>query len=365
MRCWMRVALSVAAVVFCGVSASECQQTGPIQPRPVREDLSLAEIHVHDPWILADQASHTYYLYTASYAHAGNEWRGGVSAYKSTDLKRWSGPYEVFAVPEGGWANPADGLWAPEVHLYRGHYYLFATLHNNAKEIPAEGSKPGNAALGTQIEVRYGGRGQHLRGTQIFVGDSPAGPFKAMEDRPAAPVDYMSLDGTLYVEDGVPYMVYAHEWVQLVDGNMEAVELKPDLSAAVGEPFYLFKASDAPWLGERRKTVNQPQNYVTDGPELYRTRGGRLLMIWSSFREGKYVETVAHSESGKLRGPWRQDGILVGNDSGHGMIFHAFDGRLMLVVHHPNNGRVSRPELYELEETETGLRAKNAAGEER
>jgi hypothetical protein len=81
-------------------------------------------------------------------------------------------------------------------------------------------------------------------------------------------------------------------------------------------------------------------------------------MIWSSFRDGKYVETQAHSASGKLRGPWRQDGVLVGNDSGHGMIFHTFDGRLLLVVHHPNDGRLARPNLYELEETDAGLQVK-------
>ena len=35
----------------------------------------------------------------------------------------------------------------------------------------------------------------------------------------------MTLDGTLYVENGLPYMVYAHEWIQILDGTMEAVPL--------------------------------------------------------------------------------------------------------------------------------------------
>jgi hypothetical protein len=56
-----------------------------------------------------------------------------------------------------------------------------------------------------------------------------------------------------------------------------------------------------------------------------------------------------------------QDNVLVGDDSGHGMIFHSFDGRLMLVVHHPNDGRLARPSLYELEEYEGGLRLKAGA----
>jgi len=47
----------------------------------------------------------------------------------------------------------------------------------------------------------------------------------------------MALDGTLYVEDGKPYMVYAHEWIQLVDGNMEAIQMSPDLTSPVDAPF--------------------------------------------------------------------------------------------------------------------------------
>ena len=168
----------------------------------------------------------------------------------------------------------------------------------------------------------------------------------------------MSLDGTLYVEDGKPYMVYAHEWIQLVDGNMEAIEMSPDLTRAVGEPFYLFKASDAPWLGNRHETINSPHAYVTDGPELYKTRTGKLLMIWSSYDKGSYVEALAHSVSGKLAGPWKQDGILVGGDSGHGMIFHAFDGRLMLVLHQPFDGRLARAKIYEIEDAGDTLKVK-------
>jgi beta-xylosidase len=54
--------------------------------------------------------------------------RSGVVAYKSKDLETWEGPQIVFAVPDGLWANPAHGVWAPGIHNYRGKYYLFATL---------------------------------------------------------------------------------------------------------------------------------------------------------------------------------------------------------------------------------------------
>ena len=54
----------------------------------------------------------------------------------------------------------------------------------------------------------------------------------------------MALDGTLWVENNVPYMVYCHEWVQLHgDGTMELVELSEDLSQTIGTPMVLFNGS--------------------------------------------------------------------------------------------------------------------------
>jgi len=52
----------------------------------------------------------------------------------------------------------------------------------------------------------------------------------------------------------------------------------------------------------------------------------------------------------------------VGHDSGHGMLFHAFDGRLMLVLHHPFDGRSSKAHLYEIEDTGDPIRVKKEAG---
>ena len=318
----------------------------PAQPA-YRTGLKLGDFGLHDPWILAHQDSKTYYLYTAGRVSQNGQNRSGVVTYKSKDLETWEGPQTVFAVPDGLWANPAHGAWAPEVHSYRGKYYLFVTLHNNDKLIDQPEDRP----------VYNGGlANRHMRGTQIFVGDSPEGPFQPLENRPAPPEDFMTLDGTLYVEGDIPYMIYAHEWIQMLDGTMEAVRLKPDLSAAVGEPFYLFKASDALWLQDQQKVTKRNRTYVSDGPELYRTKTGKLLMIWSSYRDGLYVETIAHSITGKLRGPWRQDDVLVGDDSGHGMLFKTFDGRLMLVLHQPF--RNARGKLFEIEDTGDTLRIK-------
>lgn len=303
----------------------------------VRQGLKLADVRVHDPFIVAHQPTKTYYLYTASGPRQGLG-RSGVVTYKSKDLREWEGPFVVFTVPDGIWANPRHGVWAPEVHEYKGKFYLFATLHNN------------DAILSTPPEVW---RTNHLRGSIVAASDSPAGPFEVLKKTgPHPPTNFMTLDGTLYVDPaGLPWMVYAHEWIQVIDGTMEAIRLKDDLSDSVGEPIHLFKASDAPWINAERKPSTRQNQYVTDGPQLYRTKTGKLVMLWASYNRDGYVETIARSRSGTLQGPWEQLDPLVAGDSGHGMLFKTFEGQWMLVLHHPFGKPTTRAHLYEMEDT--------------
>src|SRR5690606_2271504 len=163
------------------------------------------------------------------------------------------------------------------------------------------------------------------------------------------PMDRMALDGTLWVENEIPYMVYCHEWVQIEDGTMEVVQLAPDLSKAVGPSLTLFHASSAPWSTGSRH-ADGTLTYVTDGCFLYRTKTGKLLMIWSSFKEGSYAIGIAESTTGKLKGRWiQQENLLFDQHGGHGMLFKTFDGRLMLTFHQPNSpGSTERARIYEV-----------------
>jgi hypothetical protein len=157
------------------------------------------------------------------------------------------------------------------------------------------------------------------------------------------------------VEEGVPYLVFCHEWVQAVDGEICAARLNPDLRALVDRPVTLFHASDAPWAApvkSRPDKVIPPGSDVTDGPFLWKTADGGLLLLWSSFGEdGAYRIGTAKSESGTIRGPWRQSRQpLYSADGGHGMVFRALSGRLYLVIHTPNKTPDERPIFVELVE---------------
>ena len=289
----------------------------------------LSTIHMQDLCILPDQVSKSYYMIASG--------GGGVRAYTSTDLVNWRGPKTIYRTPTNVWGDiPTAGIWAPEMHFYKGKYYLFLTFNSQNK----------------LSEQWRDWRPRVTRGSQILWGDSPDGPYQAFTNHSTTPVDMMTLDGTFWVEDGVPYMVFCHEWVQITDGTVEYLPLKADLSAAAGEPKRLFRASSAKW-----SEAGNDGGRVTDGPYLWSGKTGKLYMIWSGRdHTGRYICGIAISDSGKLAGPWRQqDEPIFKDNGGHGMIFTTFDGQLMMVLHAPD-GRSPQPHIFHIEDTGETLR---------
>ena len=289
-----------------------------------------AEFRIRDPFVLVDNG--TYYLYESK------PWFGGkdVCVRTSTDLENWSEKSVVMQVPEG---VPCTAVWAPEVHRFNGRYYLFVTLTEERGSRPI--AKMGPLAAEKNLAPR---------GTWGFVADSPTGPFKALKRGPVPPADLMTLDGTLYVEDGKPWMVFCHEWCQMGNGTMECAPLTADLSAFASAPTRLFDAEGAlPGAGR-----------VTDGCFLYRSeKSGALYMIWSNMvKDHGYCVLVRRSDSGRLAGPWSKDEILYGKNGGHGMIFRDLQGKLRLTLHQPNKGELERMVLFELEDDGRNLRVK-------
>ncbi|MBR5661249.1 MAG: family 43 glycosylhydrolase [Bacteroidales bacterium] len=291
-------------------------------------------VYCRDPFIVADAATKTYYLFRTSTTAEG---LGGVEAFRSEDLETWYGPQRVFTVPEDNFIN--GGVWAPEVHHYKGAWYLFATINTDRK----------------WAESVRGWPGFTYRGTQIFRSESLDGPFLPLGKELTTPQEYMSLDGTLWVEDGVPYMIFCHEWVQVVDGSFELMPLKEDLSGAAGDPVTIFTASQAPWISPVSQWLEKDGTprpaYVSDGNFVYKTKDGELLILWSSFKNGKYCVAISRSATGKIAGPWTcDDEPIFEEDGGHPMVFKDFDGNLKLVFHQPNSGH-SHPVILSVRDT--------------
>ena len=273
--------------------------------------LTNTEINIRDPFVVPAPAEKRYYLFGT---RGMDCWEGrpeGFDVYIGSDLQHWEGPYPAFRPAPDFWAD--RNYWAPEVHAYRGRYYMFASFKSETAR----------------------------RGTQILCADSPLGPYEPHTARPITPADWECLDGTLYVdEQGAPWIVFCHEWVQIHDGEICAMRLSDDLCQPASEPQLLFHASEAPWI----TPYSGQSDFVTDGPFLYCAQNGELLLLWSSFTNGSYTLGVARSLSGGICGPWKQDAEpLYREDGGHGMVFHTFEGQLTLTVHRPNSTRNERP----------------------
>jgi GH43 family beta-xylosidase len=280
--------------------------------------MKFDDIHIRDPFVLADGGK--YYLYGSRGAEAWGKCTG-LDAYVSDDLDEWSEAAEVFTPPENFWSDMH--FWAPEVHKYKGEYYMLVSFKSPDRN----------------------------RGTQILKASSPLGPFAVYSDGPVTPPEWSCLDGTLYVENGVPYMVFCHEWSQVDDGEICAVELSKDLKKSVSAPKVLFRASEPSWSDGYK-----PGKYVTDGPFMYRTRGGRLIMIWSSFSKKQYCEAISYSESGSIFGKWiHESRLLFEKDGGHGMLFESHENELLFIQHMPNTSPDERPRIFSVIEKDDTL----------
>jgi len=290
----------------------------------IRKNTPLDSIRLSDPFILADVKTNTYYM-------TGT---GGM-LWKSKDLKSWEGPYTVAKTNPASWMGPKPMIWAAEIHQYKNRYYYFATFTNRDVKI--------DTVEGNVIE---------RRASHVLVSDQPDGPYVPMQDAVYLPADKPTLDGTFWIDkDGKPYMIYCYEWLQNLDGTIEKIELKPDLSGSVGDGKLLFRASESPWSREKDKDGKDKPNKVTDGPYLFTTGTGRLGMIWTSWIYDVYTQGVAYSKSGTLDGPWVQEKEPVTPANyGHGMLFKTFDGKLLMSVHSHKNidGHTVRiPHLFE------------------
>lgn len=265
-----------------------------------------SDINIRDPFVLFEDGK--YYLYGTRAKDFGKK-TGGFDVYISTDLENWSDPRECFNSAKYGLNREVN--WAPEVHKYRGSYYMFATF------------------------TMENGR----RGTYTLVADSPLGPFQPHSADALTPKDWECLDGTLYVSrDGVPYIVFCHEHRQIIDGTICYTQLSDDLTQAVGETVTLFAASSPAWAD--RKPAGE--HYVTDGPFLHRLTDGTLLMLWSTFIKGQYAQCLVRFSDGTLGTRFEHLPPLIDNDGGHGMLFRGKDN-LFLTYHSPNQSGYEHP----------------------
>lgn len=272
------------------------------------------EINIRDPFILKE--GDTYYLYGTRAKDFGKK-VNGFDVYTTKDLIHFSEPKVCF--DSGKWDMNREVNWAPEVHKYNNSYYMLATF---TKE-------------------------NGLRGVYILKSDNPDGEFQPHSNGAVTPDEWECLDGTLYInKNNEPYLVFCHEHTQIIDGTVCYIRLSDDLTHSIGEPVYMFSGSTPDWADKKP----EGEHYITDGPFMYRTTDGELLLIWSTFVNHMYCQCVAKSSNGELDGEFIHLPPIITNDGGHGMIFKA-DDKLYLTFHTPNKSLEEHPTFKEFIDT--------------
>ena len=110
----------------------------------------LNQLRIRDICILPNDDGLYYLVAFGGARTADGQFGRGFVTYVSEDLEQWRGPYPAFIPKEGTFWRIHD-FWAPELHCWKGNYYIFGTTGDDSH-----------------------------RGTQIFRSTSgnPAGPYE-------------------------------------------------------------------------------------------------------------------------------------------------------------------------------------------
>ena len=263
--------------------------------------LKTENIRIRDPYVVEHDGE--YYMYSST-----NEGQGGdafpkdklqMIVYKSYDLVNWSEPKAVFTYTPSLRSKLVTELWAPEVHLVNGVYYMFYTAEER---------------------------------TCVATSTSPRGPFVQREQKPL--IDgYKNIDNTLFIDDdGTPYMFYVRVGRPF---KICLAELNDDLQSIKNECVAVCITPTQSW--EKR------QGRVNEGPSVIKHKGiYYMLYSGNGYKSQEYG--VGYATAKSIKGPWRKSqenpilqlpGDLVG--VGHGAPFYDKRGPLHYVFHAHNS----------------------------
>ncbi|MEI7502932.1 MAG: family 43 glycosylhydrolase [Paludibacter sp.] len=262
-------------------------------------NIDIVDFKMRDPFVFVDTIGKSYFI------HANSGDNKTFTVYQSKDLLKWKNLGKSFTAATDFWGKL--DFWAPDMFLYNGKYYMIATFSS------------------TTI----------IRGCGILVSNSPQGPYAPLVNNPITPSTLSCCDGTLYIDNGQPYLLFTGSPGQFGLGLIYTQKLSLDLKTTVGDPILLTRASNSPWA--RTITVNGVVGYAADAPFIYKNSKNELIMLWSSFSGGKYRIGIVRSTSGLMTGPWVHDAAPLNNDDGgHAMVFKSLDGINKISYHSPN-----------------------------
>lgn len=269
---------------------------------------------VHDPVMIRQDS--TYYLFCTG---------RGISVWSSTDMQQWKREKPVFdKAPE--WAVQAvpgynGHTWAPDIHYYKGRYYLFYSVSTFGKN-------------GSCIGV--------ATNTTLHPGSPWTDHGKVIQSEPGRD-DWNAIDPNLVIDDkGQPWLSFGSFW-----SGLKITRLNDSLTAPVGELYSIAS--------------RQQGNKAIEAPFIFKKMGYYYLFASTDFccRGENSTYKMIFGRSKTLTGPYLdKDGkdlmqgggtlLLQGDEHWHGVGHNAvatFDGKDYLIYHGYDAGDGGRSKL--------------------
>ena len=221
-------------------------------------------LRIRDPFIFV--RDNKYYLLGTT---GTDPWIKGsdLILYESEDLENFR---EKCAMVKKEYLEGYTNIWAPELHEYKGKYYLIFSVFKEEKG----------------------------RGSIIFVSDDLNGNFKPLTGEYVTPQNWGCLDATLFIFGGAPYLCFSNEWTTPItgdgDGSLFIARLSDDLKRIEDKPKKIVSgkySGAAIQIDDGKNTFG----YVAEGPYLYE-ENGKIVLLWSTYTKTGY--SVFRSVSG-------------------------------------------------------------------
>jgi arabinan endo-1,5-alpha-L-arabinosidase len=292
------------------------------------QDVPSQNIRVHDPVMI--RQGNTYYLFCTGM---------GISVFSSADMKNWKKEKSVFDAPPAWAVEKIPGfkghIWAPDISLHNGQYYLYYSVSAFGKNTSCIGLATNKTLDPTSPDFKWVDHG------------------KIIQSIPGRDL-WNAIDPNLAFDDEQkPWLVFGSFW-----SGMKLVKLSENLKE-LAEPQEWFTVSKRP--RDFKTDDDDPGEAAVEAPFIFKKNG--LYYLFVSFdhccRGDKSTYKVVVGRSDKIHGPYldkegkRMDqggGTLVveGNSSwagvGHNSTY-TFDGKDYLVFHAYDIADEGKPKL--------------------
>ena len=271
-------------------------------------------LRIRDPFIFV--RDNKYYLLGTT---GTDPWIKGsdLILYESEDLENFR---EKCAMVKKEYLEGYKNIWAPELHEYKGKYYLIFSVFKEEKG----------------------------RGSIIFVSDDLNGNFKPLTGEYVTPQNWGCLDATLFIFGGAPYLCFSNEWTTPItgdgDGSLFIARLSHDLKRIEDKPKKIVSgkySGAAIQIDDGKNTFG----YVAEGPYLYE-ENGKIVLLWSTYTKTGYSVFRCVSENG-VYGDYTIEKKIFEKDGGHCMRFTDLQGKPHLVLHQPNFAPMERMKILD------------------